>query len=178
MKLNAKFFTVILTLYSFFLFSQNIKDSFIIINGTTNVNSFKCVNDDFHQLIPLSLENSPKNKFSETSINLIVKDFDCKNKMMTSDFRNTLNEEKYPFLNVTFLTLEKIADNKFRGFVQVKMMNKLKKYYIDFSLENSKLVGNKKLKFSDFGIVPPKKLGGLIAVKDSLDLAFSLKIKQ
>lgn len=160
------------------MFSQNTKDSFIVINGITNINSFKCLNDDFHQLIPLSLENSPKNKFSETSINLIVKDFDCKNKMMTSDFRNTLNAEKYPFLNITFLSLDKIAEGKFKGFVQVKIMNKLKKYYIDFSLINSKLIGSKTLKFSDFGITPPKKLGGLINVKDNLDLSFSLKVKE
>ena len=55
----------------------------------------------------------------QAKINSILEEngFECKNKMMTSDVRNTLNAEKYPFLNITFLSLDKIAEGKFKGFV-------------------------------------------------------------
>ena len=94
---------------------------------------------------------------------------------MTNDFQNTLNADKYPFLAITFISMDKISENKFKACVQVKMMNKLKKYTIDFVLIDNKLIGAKTLFFSDFDIVPPKKFGGLVYVKDALDLSFSLK---
>lgn len=175
MKLKQYF--AILFLSSIFSFAQS-KDSFVVIKGTTNVNTFKCINNDFHQPIPVSVETSQKNKFSETTISLVVNDFDCKNKIMTSDFKNTLNADKYPILNITFLDLNKISENKYKAAINVKMMNKLKKYYIDFTLTDSKIVGNKTLYFSDFEIIPPKKFGGLVHVNDALDLSFSLKIKE
>lgn len=177
MQLFTKFKSVVFIFLSILFYAQK-NDSYVIIKGTTNINTFKCMNNDLHQLLPISLENSPQKNFSETSVNLVVKDFDCKNKVLTSDFRNTLNAEKYPFFNITFLSMDKTSENKYKAYVQVKMMNKTKNYYIDFLLANSKLIGNKILQFSDFGIIPPKKFGGLISVKDNLELTFSLKIKE
>lgn len=157
--------------------SAQEKNSYVSINGTTNINSFKCVNNSFHQVAPISLNHSNVNKFSETSINLIVNDFDCRNRVMTHDFRNILHSEKYPFLNITFLALDKKDHNNYKAFVQVKMMNKVKKYSLDLILKDSTLVGNKTLRFSEFDIVPPKKFGGMVTVKDDLNLAISLKVR-
>lgn len=56
-------------------------------------------------------------------------------------------------------------------------MNKVKKYFVDLTLKDSVLVGNKTLRFSEFDIVPPKKFGGMVSVKDDLNLAVSLKVK-
>lgn len=174
--MKLKHYTAVLFLSCLFSFAQS-KDSFVLIKGTTNVNTFKCMNDDLHQQIPISIETSQKNKFSETTISLAVNDFDCKNKIMTNDFKTTLNANKYPYLTVTFLDLDKTVENKFKACIQVKMMNKLKKYNVDFTLSDNKLVGNKTLFFSDFEIIPPKKFGGMVYVKDALELSFSLKIK-
>jgi hypothetical protein len=57
------------------------------------------------------------------------------------------------------------------------MMNKVKKYSLDLILKDSVLVGNKTLRFTEFDIVPPKKFGGMVSVKDDLNLAVSLKVK-
>lgn len=97
---------------------------------------------------------------------------------MTNDFKTTLNAHKFPYLSITFLDINKISDNKFKACIQVKMMNKIKKYNVDFNLADNNLVGNKTLYFSDFEITPPKKFGGMVYVKDALDLSFSLKVKQ
>ena len=53
----------------------------------------------------------------------------------------------------------------------------MKKYSVEFGEYKNSLVGNKRLKFSDFNIIPPKKMGGVVFVKDDLDLLFSLAIK-
>ncbi len=57
------------------------------------------------------------------------------------------------------------------------MMTVTRKYNIEFSEYKNSLVGDKRLRFSDFNIVPPKKMGGMVYVKDELDLLFSLAIK-
>ena len=57
------------------------------------------------------------------------------------------------------------------------MMNVSRKYNIEFSEADGSLVGNKRLKFSDFNIVPPKKMGGMVYVKNEIDLFFSLALR-
>lgn len=150
------------------VFSQ--KNS-VEINGWTNVNTFKCTNDNFR--MPASISANPD---SQTNVNLKVVDFDCRNKMMTSDFRKTLNAEKYPNLTIRFLDF-KAVNSRFIANVEVKMMAVSRRYTIEFSEYNKSLVGNKRLKFSDFNIIPPKKMGGMIYVKDDVDLFFSLAVK-
>lgn len=143
------------------------------INGWTNVNTFKCTNINF--------KNSPT-IYSFTgnqlpNLQLQVNDFDCKNRMMTADFRKTLHSDKYPVLTIKFLNFTKTGANRFSATVEVKMMTVTRKYNIEFSEYKNSLVGNKRLKFSDFNIVPPKKMGGMVYVKDELDLLFSLAVK-
>lgn len=142
------------------------------IRGWTNVNTFKCVNNDFKTATSLYLltENRLPN------INLKVEDFDCRNKMMTSDLRKALHAEKYPALSIKFLDFKRSSSTRFLAVVEVKMMNISKKYTIEFLENNKSLMGNKRLRFSDFNIIPPKKMGGIISVNDELDLFFSLMI--
>ena len=97
--------------------------------------------------------------------------------MMTADFRKTLHSDKYPVLTIKFINFAKTGGNRFSATVEVKMMTVTRKYNIEFSEYKNSLVGNKRLKFSDFNIVPPKKMGGMVYVKDELDLLFSLAIK-
>ena len=161
-------------LLTLFILSMNVfaQKNQVEIKGWTNVNTFKCINEDFKN--SNSLYSFTGNQLP--NVNLNVEDFDCKNKMMTADFRKTLNSSKFPNLNIKFLEFKKSSSTRFLALVEVKMMNVSKKYTIEFSEYNKSLVGNKRLRFSDFNIVPPKKMGGMIYVKDELDLFFSLMI--
>jgi polyisoprenoid-binding protein YceI len=107
---------------------------------------------------------------------LKVNDFDCGNRMMTKDFQKILNAEKYPNMTIKFINFIK-NQTSYLAVVEVKMMNQSKRYNIEFEVENNKLIGRKNVKFSDFNITPPKKMGGMIVVKDDLDLTFSLATK-
>jgi len=145
----------------------------VVINGWTNIGTFKCANDNF--------QNSRSvYSFSGNALpNIVLKvvDFDCRNKVMTADFRKTLNAQAYPTLTIRFLHFEKVRTNFFAATVEVKMMNVSRKYNIEFSEADGSLVGNKRLKFSDFNIVPPKKMGGMVYVKNEIDLFFSLALR-
>lgn len=147
------------------------QENFVKINGSTNVNSFQCINSKF--------KNDGAYSFSEKNLpNIILKvtDFDCGNKMMTKDFQKILNAEKYPEMTIKFINFTR-NQKKYMAVVEVKMMNQIRKYNVEFNLENNKMVGRKNIKFSDFNITPPKKMGGMIVVKDDLDLTFSLSTK-
>ena len=158
-------------LFSLCFFFSNAQENFVKINGNTNVSSFQCTNNKF--------KNDGAYSFTEKSLpNIILKvtDFDCGNKMMTKDFQKILNAEKYPEMTIKFIKFTKTQQN-FIAVVEVKMMNQSRRYNVEFELENNKMIGRKNVKFSDFNIIPPKKMGGMIVVKDDLDLTFSLVTK-
>lgn len=95
---------------------------------------------------------------------------------MTKDFQKTLNATQYPNLHIKFLNFSKKENNKYIATVEVKMMTKTVKYTIDFVSSKNRLIGQETVKFSDFGIVPPKKMGGMIVVKDHLNLVFNMAL--
>lgn len=165
MKLLYLFFSLI-------TFFANAQENFVKINGNTNVNSFQCINSKFRN------DGNPYTFTEKNLPNIILKvnDFDCGHKIMTKDFQKILNAEKYPNMIIKFISFTK-NQNNFLAVVEVKMMNQSRRYNIEFEIENNKLIGRKNVKFSDFNITPPKKMGGMIIVKDDLDLTFSLATK-
>lgn len=163
---------LIYLLFGLFSLWVPAQENYIQINGSTNVNKFQCVDNRFKAetgVYTISEKSLP-------NIILKVNDFDCGNKMMTKDFQKTLVAEKYPNMIIRFLSIVKNRDG-FNAVVEVKMMNQSKKYNIEFETENNKIIGRKNVKFSDFNITPPKRMGGMIVVKDDLNLVFSLATK-
>lgn len=159
---------LILLLFLFSTLPLLGQQSQITITGKTNVNTFKCVNSSINTAVNLTSSKIP-------AVHLKVADFDCKNKMMTADFRKTLNYTEYPHLSIKFLKLQKLSTSGYYSAnIEVKLMNKTKTYDVTFFLDENYLVGNQKVLFSHFGITPPKKMGGAITVKDALDLSVSL----
>ena len=159
-------------LFGLCTFFANAQENYVQINGSTNINNFRCVNNKFKSEI--GLYNFSEKKLPYIILN--VNDFDCGNKMMTRDFQKILNAEKYPEMTIRFINFTK-TQKSFLAVVEVEMMNQSKRYNVEFAIENKKLVGRKNVKFSDFKITPPKKMGGMIVVKDDLDLTLSLSTK-
>ena len=159
-------------LFGFITILAQAQENFVQINGSTNVKKFQCVNNKF------KAENGVFT-FTERKLpNIILKvnDFDCGNKMMTKDFQKILNSEKYPDMTIKFINFTK-TQKSYNAIVEVRMMNQSKRYNVEFNVENNKMIGRKNVKFSDFNITPPKKMGGMIVVKDDLNLIFSLSTK-
>lgn len=163
MKISA---TMILFFLGILISAQ---ENFVQINGNTNINSFKCINTSF-KISNLALNLSNKKL---PNLSLKVDDFDCHHKIMTSDFKKTLSADEHPYLNIKFLNVDK-NKNIYNTQIEVRMMNKSKIYNIALCMENGKLTGKRTVKFSDFNIKPPKKMGGMVVVKDDLNLIFAL----
>jgi len=115
-----------------------------------------------------------------------IKDFDCRNGIMTSEFKHTLKYQQYPQLTISFLSLEKLPadgpDNTaVKGWVEVALAGVCKKFEIAYTSGRAggngfELIGSRAFGFSDFGLKAPRKMGGLVRVNDQLDVQFRLRL--
>ena len=106
---------------------------------------------------------------------------------MTHDLQKTLQAKKYPKLHIRFLSLSELPQlsNKpvsITGQVEIEIAGVKKLYLINYeiSADSAKviqLLGTRNLDFSDFNLVPPQKLSGIIKTKDLLSVEFQLKMK-
>ncbi len=149
------------------LFSQANK---VVVNGKTNVNTFKCINEKFN-----SASNSYSFKKNQLPyLQLEVENFDCKNKIMTNDLRKTLKADQYPKMFVKFISFKKISEQQYQATIEVKLTDKTRVYTTSFYPSQNTFVGREYVRFSDFGLKAPTKMGGMIVVEDQLNLVLTL----
>lgn len=157
------------------------------VDGSTNVNKFSCLIKDYSDpdtLIFYRNKNDHLSVVISGSVELPVLSFDCINKAMTSDLRKALKEKEFPMLSIHFLSLQKYpeltsAQETINGIVNIELAGAVKKYEVNYkvNMEGSKrihLVGVKRIRFSDFNLKPPRKIGGVIKANDQLDVEFHI----
>ena len=158
------------------------------VNGSTNINNFSCIVSEDKPFDTLTcLINKDATVTMNGDISLDILGFDCHNPLMTADLRKTLKAKEYPKMKIQFISLNKYPDLKGtqennNGLVKIELSGVTKTYEVNykFLMDDKKilqLIGERKVNFSDFNLVPPRKLGGIIRVNDVLDVEFNLRIK-
>lgn len=145
----------------------------INITGLSTVGKYKCSTTFIKKdTIVLNVDN--KNCI-KAEIPMVK--FDCGNRIMTKDLQATVKTTEFPssFVNISDI---KAYGNHYKCNLNFLITNKTLRYK-DFILtkDNSKLQGVIALNFSDIGLVPPVKMGGLIKVKDQIEVKFDLFYK-
>jgi hypothetical protein len=162
------------------------ESSSLSVNGSTNVNKFSCDIASCDQADTLTVWESEKGISLTGSINPAVLSFDCHKAMMTHDLRKTLEAKKYPRLHIRFLSLSELPRLSLRpvkitGQVEIEIAGVKKLYTVNYQISDTAkvvhLIGSQQLNFSDFDLIPPHKLGGMIKTKDQLIVSFHLKMK-
>lgn len=151
------------------VFAQNK----IEINGSTNVSSFKCVNNN-----PIITNYIKTSKASDVpqSILLYVKDFNCNNKKMTNDFRDMLDYKNHPTITISNSINNNQQLNKIiKSSTNIEMKGIKKAYDIELKQSSKGWDAKKSLKLSHFNLEPPRVLGGLIRVKDDVEVNIQLQ---
>lgn len=159
------------------------------IHGTSNVTSFVCASaySKGKDLITERLDPVTGKWEIHGEVFLDVKGFDCRNRVMNSDFQATLQAETYPEIKVEFVNLTEVntigSSRKAAGYVEITLVGKTKRYPIISDLVlmdnyNSILKGEQIFRFSDFGLEPPQKGFGLVKVRDEITVSFELKLDQ
>jgi hypothetical protein len=162
------------------------KSSTIRIAGSTNVNRFCCQVNEYTGPDTITLNPAGASLLGTLSVN--IEDFNCNNRIMTGEFKKTLKYREYPRLTIRFISLERMpsfgaAAESVKGYVEVELAGICRKFEVTYSAcrkdeGNVELVGYRAFGFSDFGLAPPHKMGGLIRVNDKLDVQFRLQLHQ
>lgn len=162
-----------------------LPSSFISIKGSSNVNTFGCMASGALSTQPLKgmIPKNGKGVNMEGFIRIDINQFDCGNRMLTSDLRKTLNADQHPQMTIHFVWLDRMpvcdgGDDLITGRVLIELAGQRKSFYLKYAFSKTttgyKLEGSKAFTFADFDLSPPKKIGGLVKVKDDFDVAFTL----
>lgn len=158
------------------------------VEGSTNINKFSCVIANYCRPDTLTFyKNSITGPLKISGcLQLDVQDFDCHNLVMTADLRKTLKAKDFPKLIIRFISLNRYPDfnnqSDVKGIVTIELAGTAKLFEVDYRVipdgaKSLTLIGIRKVKFSDFNIVPPRKIGGLIQTNNDLNVEFNLRLK-
>lgn len=165
------------------------KGSSLYIQGRSNVSSFRC--DIIEYLHPDTIrfcrDEPGQQEFAvKGGIAIDVNRFDCHHRMMTSDLKKMLKAGEHPKLKIDLLTLGYHNDDKdgqgAKGKVAIELAGITRCLDVDYTLQVDgsgylHLYGERQVQFSDFGLTPPRKAGGLIRVQSSITVRFELILR-
>lgn len=163
--------------------------SHIIINGATNVNNFTCRMEKYvgsDTLVYNAKGSDCTLQVGHSQLNIPLSNFNCGSPMITEDFQSALKADRYPVMNIKFLSLPDIesvlSGDTNRGRMAITLAGVTKTYEIECSVRHTRyntviLSGRNSVCFSDFHLPAPKKMLGLIRVQEGLEVEFELHLK-
>ena len=162
---------------------------FLKVGGSTNINRFSCIIPNYSKPDTLTFykNNAVEVVRATGSIKLDVQNFDCHNPVMTKDLRKTLKSKEHPNLIIRFTSFSRYPrfnnqPDKIKGFVNIELAGVSKKFEVDYQFVSDgakflNLIGTKQVLFSDFNLIPPRKIGGMIQTNNELSVVFNLRVK-
>lgn len=159
------------------------------VGGSTNVNKFNCIIADYSRpdTLTFSKGNLAGSAKMVGSIKLDVQNFDCHHPVMTRDLRKTLKSNDFPKLIIRFVSLSgypRFNDhaNAITGVVTIELAGVTRRFDVNYRFQSHgskslNLIGSRQVNFSDFDIIPPRKIGGMIQTNDALKVEFNLNMK-
>ena len=165
------------------------QNSNLNVQGRSNVNRFSCTIKSIGVCDTIQVAgNSGGAVALKGCIKMDVLNFDCANSLVQKDLRKTLKADQYPKMSIRFLSLKKMPAlarqvENITGWVEVELAGKKKVMEIYYSFQSNTagqilLNGGRKFCFSDFNLAPPRKLAGLVKIKDEFDVNFQLILKK
>ncbi len=161
-----------------------MKDSYLKINGSSNINNFSC-RYDFEAYYH-------KNRFSASyydgvysldtlKVKIPVGNFDCGNRMLKKDFLKTLEYQSYPFITMQMQQLELgIHTDKRNSLVDLNIGGASKLQKVNYRLKAIDetafiLEGKTHVDITDFNLKPVSRFFGMIKVDKDVEIRFLFK---
>lgn len=166
-----------------------MKGGSLRVDGSTNINKFNCIIADYAKPDTLVIHKDQSKALPINGlIKLDVQNFDCHNPVMTSDLRKTLKAKQFPKLTIRFLSLSEYPNfnnnrtDLIKGMVAIELAGVTKRFEVDYKFISGgqdviNLIGTRQVNFSDFNIIPPRKIGGMIQTNNELSVVFNLRLK-
>lgn len=159
----------------------------VLIEGETNINNFNfSFNNSKINIIPVkekSINSSSDKDIVEFFIP--VRAFRGSNYLMESDFQELLNAQDYPMVKVGIERnklndiISESGNLELSFYLTIAGVTKLinGNYLINLCGENEIILqGSTQVKLTDFSINPPKKMLGVLQVKDLISIKFDIII--
>lgn len=168
--------------------------SHIYLEGTTNVNKFKCDCGNNFDSNPYQIRNMEGNKmeFTNTLLLLPIEFFDCKNRKMERDLQKALKADQFPLVriqleNITvpkshLASIESGNWTHANALVNITLAGVTRQHEIRVKakkgLPNQFLFsGHQSMKMTDFKVTPPEALFGMIKANDEITFYFDLVLQ-
>ncbi|MDB5232410.1 MAG: hypothetical protein JWN76_3215 [Chitinophagaceae bacterium] len=163
------------------------KNSSLSVKGKSNVNNFTCNIKEYGKRDTIICVNDPAQPVKLIgAIEMEILSFNCHSNLITKDLRKTLKADEYPTMIIHFLSLANMPVLKDKtesidGWVEVELAGVVKRFMLHYSFVKSEagilLDGGRTFCFSDFKLSPPKKLAGMVKIKDEFDVNFRLILR-
>lgn len=182
-----------LILYTIFGFAQNtadnrtieiMPDSKLTITGDTNINKFLCEFDS--DMIPSSRKvmvsrNQEEFHFENAILILDNTGFDCGSKGINKDFHELIQTEEYPEISLELKKLHINTPTRATADLIISIAGETKAYRVPVKIvdgDTPQYRGDLTLNINDFNLIPPKKMFGLIIVKENIEINFNLNVEK
>lgn len=150
------------------------------ISGDTNINTFGCAFDTFY-LEPcrdVFYKKAGSNiVFRNALLSLRNEGFNCGNKAINKDFHDLLQTKDHPRITLELTEINLSQNNKGMACVKISIAGRENTYFVPVQIFNgptNRFVGTLSLNIRDFGLEQPKKLLGLIVIKEEIEINFDL----
>lgn len=159
-----------------------LPNSILTITGDTNIRDFEC---EFNTSM-LPSNNQIRFKaagniihFENALLKLDNRGFDCGNKGINKDLHSLLKTSEYPEILLDLKELRIESSHKAVADVMITIAGKKKRYKVPVEIITGPVpqyTGKLILDIQDFNLKPPKKMLGLIVVKEDLEIGFNLNV--
>ncbi|NJW52328.1 YceI family protein [Salinimicrobium oceani] len=156
----------------------------LTIIGDSNIAKFQCKFDTSYlegtQQISFT-QTGHQIKFQGASLTLNNRGFDCGSKGINSDFHDLLQTRKHPEIVLELNEVALSSNNKGLATIYISIAGKKKHFQVPVSIKNGAIAqfqGILSLNIKDYDLEPPKKLFGMIVVKDVIEIEFDLHVKK
>lgn len=155
----------------------------IDIYGSSNVAEFRCGTSQVVLKSPLWAYKTPRKlEFSDQEMRVPVKELSCGNYWMNKDVCATLRADEFPEISFELIQLvyQRPSKQKQDGWCSVRVVlagvERTVKAPFRYDLTEYEFIlrGTLPIKFSDFKLVAPQKMGGTVIVRDELLVHFEL----
>jgi hypothetical protein len=152
--------------------------NFLVINGESNINKFS-----FSYMNPLLATGDIASKGAEDEridFKIPVHQFKPGNPRMYDDFLSLLKANEYPYIVISLLTgnsnRERNSGISRNERIAVTIAGVTREYTINCTLvhcnEDLVLNGRQTVKLTDFGLIPPVRLSGIVKVENEINVRF------
>ena len=162
-----------------------LPESKLFIKGDTNIKEFECIFDigylQKERQVRYIIDEPEHIRFKNAILSLNTQGFDCGSRAINQDFHQLIQSEKYPQILIELLEVRLQKSGSVNAVVNITIagIRREHTFPVEFTEGDvTNISGKLLLDIKDFKLEPPKKLFGMIVVKDEIEINLDLVVRK